>query len=119
MAKTKTIHAIPDAAAKSINFAGARITEIHRVDTAGGHVKYACALGRGYESLFEKMGWVMPGEKTKLERLDGKFEGGSLIHTASDKLINAEYDIGFSVLPDLTDQDLKDIGVSLVIDASC
>ena len=31
----------------------------------------------------------------------------------------AENDISFSVLPDLTDQDLKDIGVSLVIDASC
>jgi hypothetical protein len=99
MAKSRTIHT-PDAAAKSINFAGARITEIHRVDTAGGHVKYACALGRGYETLFEKMGWTLPGEKTKSEKLEGKFEGGSLIHSASDKLVNAEYDIAYLVLSD-------------------
>lgn len=95
----KTIHT-PEPAAKSIKFDGARITEIHRVDTAGGHVKYACGLGRGYEKLFEKMGWTIPGEKTKSEKLEGKFEGGSLIHTASDKLIEAEYDISYKVLSD-------------------
>lgn len=98
MAK-RTVHT-PDHQAKSIGFSGARITEFHRVDTAGGHVKYACALGKGYEKLFEKMGWAIPGEKAKLEKLDGKFEGGSLIHTASDKLVEAEYDIPYKVLGD-------------------
>ncbi len=99
MASTRTVHS-PEAAAKSIKFDGARITEIHRVDTAGGHVKYACGLGRGYEKLFEKMGWNLPGEKTKSEKLEGKFEGGSLIHSASDKLVEAEYDIAYLVLSD-------------------
>jgi hypothetical protein len=31
----------------------------------------------------------------------------------------AENDISFAILPDLTDQDLKEIGVSLVIAVSC
>jgi len=99
MASTRTI-STPEAPAKSIKFTGARITEIHRVDTAGGHVKYACGLGQGYEKLFEKMGWSIPGEKTKSEKLEGKFEGGSLIHQASDKLIDAQYDIAYISLSD-------------------
>jgi len=44
------------------------------------------------------MGWDVPGAKTTSENLEGKLEGGHLILTSRDKLIDAEVDIEFSTI---------------------
>lgn len=99
MAKTKMIRAA-DGKSHSITFAGAQIAEFGRVDPASGWIKFRCSLGGGLDALFSKMGWDTPGEKTAMEKLDGKLSGGNFILTAKDKLIDAEIDIAYVSVTD-------------------
>ncbi len=99
MAKTKTVHT-PDSKAHSITFAGAQIAEFGRVDPASGWIKFRCSLGGGLDALFGRMGWDVPGEKTAMEKLDGKLSGGNFILTAKDKLIEAEVDVAYVTVTD-------------------
>jgi hypothetical protein len=94
MGNTKTVRAA-EGKSFSINFAGAQIAEFGRVDPASGWIKFRCSLGGGLDALFAKMGWDVPGEKTAMEKLDGKLSGGNFILTAKDKLIDAEIDIAY------------------------
>ncbi len=97
MGRTKTVHTPPTDEVKmsSITFQGAKIAEFGRVDPLSGWIKFHCSLGAGLEKLFEIMGWDIPGNKTTLEKLEGKLDGGHFILTAKDKLVDAEVDIEF------------------------
>lgn len=96
MSRTKTIHTPPEESHLStITFPSAKIAEFGRVDPASGWIKFRCSLPKGFEKLFELMGWDIPGEKTVSEKLDGKLTGGHMILTSKDKLVDAEVDIEF------------------------
>jgi hypothetical protein len=95
MAKTTTISTPEPARLLKITFAGARIAEVKRVDAEAGSFKFHVNLGKTLEALCEKMGWQMPGDKTTLENLEGKMQGGSLLLKSQDKLIDAEVEMGY------------------------
>lgn len=84
----------------TINFPGVKIAEFGRSAPDAGYIKFHSTLPKGFEKLFELMGWDIPGNKTSLEKLDGKLEGGHLILTSRDKIIDAEVDIEFSSIKD-------------------
>lgn len=95
MAKSKTIHTPEPERLNSINFGGAKIAEFGRVDAEYGWFKFRVGGGNGLEALCKKMGWSMPGDKTTLERFEGKLIGGHLVFACQDKLIDAEVDIEY------------------------
>jgi hypothetical protein len=91
----KTIHT-PDAPAMlKVSFSAAKIAECGRVDPASGWIKFHCLMGKGYEKLFERMDWQIPDDHTVRQTLDGALEGGYLVLTAKDKLIDADVQLAF------------------------
>ena len=82
----------------TVTFTSAKLAEIQRVDPASGSLKFHCALGKGYEKLFERMGWQVPEDKTMRLNLEGKLEGGHFVLTSKDKLVDAEIELGFKAM---------------------
>lgn len=85
-----------------ISFPSVKIAEFGRVDPSSGWIKFQSSLPKGFEKLFDLMGWDVPGDKTMSEKLEGKLEGGHLILTAKDKLIEAEVDIEYVAMTDFS-----------------
>jgi hypothetical protein len=69
----------------SVLFPKATLSEYGRVDPTSGWIKFRCDLGseKNIETLFRHFGWQIPGEKSSLEKLDGKLKGGHFILTAN------------------------------------
>jgi hypothetical protein len=78
-----------------VSFSAAKIAECGRVDPASGWIKFHCLMGKGYEKLFERMDWQIPDDHTVRQTLDGALEGGYLVLTAKDKLIDADVQLAF------------------------
>ncbi len=96
---SKMVHTPEPARLNSLSLAGARIAEVKRVDAEAGSFKFHVSGPlSGLEALCKKMGWNMPGDKTTLERLEGKLLGGQLVFSCQDKLIDAEIDIEYKEL---------------------
>ena len=96
MEKTRTVEANGNGAARFLIFPGTKISEFGRVDTSSaGWIKWKCNPGPNLKAICQAMGWVIPGHKTTMERLEGKLKGGSFILTSKDKLSDAEIDIEF------------------------
>lgn len=85
-----------------ITFPSVKIAEFGRVDPSSGWIKFQSSLPKGFEKLFDLMGWDVPGDKTMSEKLEGKLEGGHLILTAKDKLVEAEVDIEYISITDFS-----------------
>lgn len=111
----RTVTPVTDPGMLAINFAGAKIAGIGRVDPKSASCTFHCSLGRGIGKLFETMGWEVPGEKSSYEKLDGKLEGGNFIFTSvgeteklkvksGDGKVNteAEVDIDFGTITKFT-----------------
>ena len=95
MAKTRTVKPVEQRAFKA-TFPDARITEFGRMDPASGWVKFACNLSpQSIKVIFQHFGWEVPGDKSSLEKFDGKLEGGSFILNAKDKLVSGGVDIDY------------------------
>ena len=78
-----------------VSFAAAKVTDVGMVDPASKSIKFACLLGRGFEKLFDRMNWQVPGDHVTEQKLEAVLEGGNFILTASDKLVEAEVDLDF------------------------
>jgi hypothetical protein len=103
MAKSHTVHTPGDTPRMNhISFPSVKIAEFGRVDPSSGWIKFQSSLPKGFEKLFDLMGWDVPGDKTMSEKLEGKLEGGHLILTAKDKLIEAEVDIEYVAMTDFS-----------------
>lgn len=101
MAKTTTVHTSGDTPRMNqITFPSVKIAEFGRVDPSSGWIKFQSSLPKGFEKLFDLMGWDVPGDKTMSEKLEGKFEGGHIILTSKDKLVEAEVDIEYVSITD-------------------
>lgn len=89
----KTIHTPETPKMLVINFNWAEIDKVN-VDAANAaHVDFGCPLGKGYEKLFDRMGWQIPeGSTSTLGFKDAKLEGGTFILSSKDKLIDCEID---------------------------
>lgn len=83
-----------------ITFPSVKIAEFGRVDPSSGWIKFHSSLPKGFEKLFALMGWDAPGDKTMSQKLEGKLEGGHLILTAKDKLVEAEVDVAYLSITD-------------------
>src|SRR5580658_5020250 len=67
-----------------ITFPAAEISDFSRCDPTSGAVKFRCSLNdKSMKTLFESMGWDIPGVKSSLEKLDGKLEGGTILLKAN------------------------------------
>lgn len=65
-----------------INFQNTKLAGISRVDAESASCEFHCGIGgKGMERLFRIMGWDLPGEKSSMEKLDGKLIGGKFILT--------------------------------------
>ena len=95
MAKITAVHRPEPDRLLRIVFNGARIAEVRRVDAEAGSFKFHVNLGKRMEALCEKMGWQIPGDKTTLEQLEGKLNGGSLVLRCQDKLVDAEVEMAY------------------------
>jgi hypothetical protein len=86
MAKERTVHTPePDqiAASGTLRLAGCKLADFRRVDPASASIHFHAALGRGFEKLFDKMGWQVPTDHTTRQGLEGRLKGGNLILTAN------------------------------------
>ena len=85
MAKPKTVHteAISQPVdTLQITFPSVEIAEFGRIAPTKGWIKFRCGLNpKSMEDLFAQMKWDIPGDRSSLERLDGKLEGGHFILT--------------------------------------
>ena len=80
MATTRTVHTPEPVKTFKISFPQAKITEFGRVDPTSGWMRFRCKLTeKNMRTLFEHMEWREPGERTSLEKLDGKLVGGHLV----------------------------------------
>lgn len=95
MGRQKTVHTPEPERLNVINFAGAKIAEFGRVDADSGWFKFRVVGGAGLEALCKKMGWSMPGDKTTLEKFEGKLVGGHLVLNCQDRLVDAGLDIEY------------------------
>lgn len=85
MPRTRTVHTPePDSSQiGKIQFHSVKLAEFGRVDTASGWMKFQCPMSaKSMDVLFPHMGWDIPGDKSSLEKLDGKLKGGHFILTA-------------------------------------
>jgi hypothetical protein len=99
MAKPRTVTPVVESVPMGkITFPGAKMADFGRSAPDSGYIKFHCTLPKGFENLFTAMGWDVPGRKTTSENLEGKLEGGHLILTSRDKLIDAEVNIEFSTI---------------------
>lgn len=77
----KTVTAVGEALLH-INFENTKLAGISRVDAESASCDFYCGIGgKGMEKLFRAMGWELPGEKSSMEKLDGKLIGGHFILT--------------------------------------
>lgn len=97
---TKTINTPDTPEMLNITFTGARISEFGRVDSSSGWIKFHCQLGSTLNGTFAKMGWDIPGSKTKSEKLEGKLNGGRLALISKEKLVDAELDMEYVTISD-------------------
>jgi hypothetical protein len=100
VATKRTIQPVEEAPVmEKIRFEGAKMSQFGREDKAAAWVVFHCSLGavdsRGFQGLFKRMGWSVPGEKVSMEKLDGSLSGGHFILTSQNKLVDAEVEIAF------------------------
>lgn len=91
----KTVHTPEPERLNSINFAGAQVYDVKRSGAEGGSFKFRVGAGSGLAQVCKRMGWEMPGEKTTVEKFEGRFIGGHVVLQSQDKLVDAEVDIEY------------------------
>lgn len=102
MAKNKTIHSVANGKAHQIEFPSAEISEFTKFDAGSGSIKWKVSLSKGMATLFDHMGWSMPGDATTQEGFETKLKGGNFILTAKDKLTEMEIDVAFAEIKGFT-----------------
>ncbi len=77
----KTLHtpAPDEIELNTILFPSVKIAEFTRFDPSSGVIKFRSTLPKGFETLFQTLGWEVPGDKTTMESLEGKLKGGHLL----------------------------------------